>query len=319
MAFTGKGICYFDNHKYEGEFVNGKLNGNGIIYYENNKIGYEGEFVDGQLIEGIEYFSNGSKNKEGEFANWKLHGKGIQYFINGKKNKEGEFVNGKLHGKGILYFYTPQSNHDKIYKEGEFKDGQLIKGIEYFSNGFKDKEGEFSNCKLHGKGKQYNQYNGIKKYEGEFVDGQFIKGIEYDDNGNIILTSDLLPEKLFDGNQLLDDYDLVNDNKKEENQNTIIKQEHVTENIQKLYLKNIQTIQVGDIIHYIQYPSRNVFISCTLIVKSIQISGTDCFQMSKLDFIIDCTSLQTHENCKFHDNYNKQEHVFLVEAKKETF
>jgi hypothetical protein len=131
MAFTGKGICFIDNQKFEGNFIDGKLNGIGIQYFSNheNKKKYEGDFYENLL-----------------------NGKGIQYDLNEKKICEGEFHMGKF-VKGIKYY----ENGNK-YKEGEFKNNDFIKGIQYYENGNKQCDGEFLNGEL---------IKGIVYYENE--------------------------------------------------------------------------------------------------------------------------------------------------------
>ena len=40
---------------FEGEYLNGRRNGKGKEYYENGKLKFEGEFINGIKIEGIGY------------------------------------------------------------------------------------------------------------------------------------------------------------------------------------------------------------------------------------------------------------------------
>lgn len=39
-------MLYNDGGRYDGQWKFGKMNGNGILYYNNNEIAYEGEFKD---------------------------------------------------------------------------------------------------------------------------------------------------------------------------------------------------------------------------------------------------------------------------------
>jgi hypothetical protein len=89
--FFGRGIYYDENGC--------KYNGKGILYYENRRKAYEGEFKDGKYNgKGITYRENGSKAYEGKFKdgkyNGKYNGKGITYHTTGKKAYEGEFKDG---------------------------------------------------------------------------------------------------------------------------------------------------------------------------------------------------------------------------------
>jgi len=95
---NGKGYIkqYDDNDKleYEGYYVNGQRNGKGKYYYENGKIQYEGEF-----------------------KNDKANGKGKEYDRKGNVIFEGEYLDSKRYnGKGI----------DKYNNEYELEDGKMI-------------------------------------------------------------------------------------------------------------------------------------------------------------------------------------------------
>ena len=100
---NGKGTLYKYNEKKEkkskkiiycGDFVNGKYQGNGIIYYDfKNKDYYEGEFHN-NLRHGIgKYYENNRLKYEGEFSEDKYNGKGKIYYEDGL-SYEGEFING---------------------------------------------------------------------------------------------------------------------------------------------------------------------------------------------------------------------------------
>ena len=63
---------------FEGEYLNGKRNGKGKEYNDNNELIFEGEYLNG-----------------------KRNGKGKEYDYNGKLIFEGEYLNGKKwNGKG---------------------------------------------------------------------------------------------------------------------------------------------------------------------------------------------------------------------------
>ncbi len=89
---------------YSGNFVNGKAEGKGTIYYESGNINYYGDF------------------KNGDF-----NGKGaIMYDIfeggDSPAMYIGDFENGQFNGFGTLY-----SESGEINIEGEFKDGMPVK------------------------------------------------------------------------------------------------------------------------------------------------------------------------------------------------
>jgi len=140
-----------DGAKYEGEWKDGKMDGQGVCTY----------------TDGAKY--------EGEWNNNKQNGKGIMTYSNGSKYEgeyEGEWKNGKKHGQGV-YTYTDGSKY-----EGEWKDDKKHgKGVYTYSNGSKY-EGEWKDDKMDGKG--VHTYTDGSKYEGEWKDGKI--NIQY--NGN---------------------------------------------------------------------------------------------------------------------------------------
>ena len=102
--------------KFEGEYLNGKINGKGKKYFDNGKIYFEGEYLNGKMWNGKGYNKNGDydfeiKNGkgivklyddsyenlsyEGEYLNGEKNGKGKEYDIEGNLKFEGEFINGK--------------------------------------------------------------------------------------------------------------------------------------------------------------------------------------------------------------------------------
>lgn len=144
--FDGKGAYIDDDNgwEYEGEFKNGRLNGEGKITLTSGTT-YEGKFSENQLHgQGKITYSAGSI-KEGEFRKDDLHGQGKITDSSGNIEKEGEFKFGHL-VKGI------RNSSDKS-EEGEFKHDKLIKGKITFEDGTVW-EGEFKNEKLHGQGKK---------------------------------------------------------------------------------------------------------------------------------------------------------------------
>ena len=103
---------------YSGDFVDGKYEGNGILYYDfKNKNYYEGEFQNDKRHGKGKYFYNNKLVYEGEFFEDKYHGKGKIYYEDGR-TYEGEFTNGVRNGEGIEY-----GSNKKIIDEGEFENG----------------------------------------------------------------------------------------------------------------------------------------------------------------------------------------------------
>ena len=164
---TGKGELYLKNGvKYEGIFINGKLNGIGRLINEKF-ICYEGIFNDG-ILEGkatiIQIEEDGNKKiYKGDIKNEKKEGKGkldCKNYI-----YEGYFVNDKKQGKGKIIY---KDNGNKY--EGEFNNDYINGyGLYTFEN-MHTYEGNFVNGVFHGKG-IYKWPDGCY-YKGEYLNGK---------------------------------------------------------------------------------------------------------------------------------------------------
>lgn len=148
---NGKGKkVHPDGSLEEGDFINGKLNGDGRRVYQkdpryvNGSIGtgkfqdgelhgigklvthpaqgfyYEGEFVHGAMTGKGKYVSDGEEF-EGDFVNGKLI-KGTQKVRHGHNFIifEGNFVDGSLEGQGKIT-YPDGTVHEGLYEKGDFK------------------------------------------------------------------------------------------------------------------------------------------------------------------------------------------------------
>lgn len=142
------------NIKYIGEFVFGKFNGKGQLFFSNGDY-YNGEFldnlyhgsgvyksVDGENYEGDYKFGeqcgygklevkNGGKYV-GQMAHNDFHGVGIITFPNGD-SYEGDFKRGKKHGSGVLKYL----NKDILSIKSNFWNYDSISGLAIIK--FKDK------------------------------------------------------------------------------------------------------------------------------------------------------------------------------------
>ena len=139
----GEGKCYYENGNYYiGQFSNGVRHGKGIIYYRNGNIKFKGEFVEDNVQGYGIYFWEDGDYYEGLFHNNQKHGKGIEYYKNGNIKYEGDFLMDKFDGNGKFY-----------YKNGDYYTGQWLNGLK------------------HGKGIIYSKDNTIM-YDGFFVNGE---------------------------------------------------------------------------------------------------------------------------------------------------
>ena len=197
---NGKGKEYrapFKKLLFEGEYKNGMRNGKGKEYYSEDKIKFEGEYLNNKRWNGIIY---DLKNKD---ITYKLEsGKGFIKIYNSRGFYyliyEGEYLNGMKNGKGKIFL-------DETLKfEGEFKNDKKWNGIGYDGKNqilyelkegkgeikkicdiyelyeeielYIDKynlqlEGGYNFGELNGKMKVYNKH-GFLKLEGEFLNGK---------------------------------------------------------------------------------------------------------------------------------------------------
>ena len=91
--YNGKGTEYDENGQklYEGEFKNGKYNGKGKLF-RNGKLKYEGDFVDDKLQgKGEEFDEEGKLLYSGDFKDNNYNGYGNRYLV---RPYEGYWSNG---------------------------------------------------------------------------------------------------------------------------------------------------------------------------------------------------------------------------------
>jgi hypothetical protein len=115
---SGYGIQEFNRGfqktaRYEGNFKNGKYEGEGTYTFEN-KDKYKGSFMDDKISgKGVYEFYDSGDIYKGEFKEELMDGKGV--YITKKGNRyEGNFKRGKLYGEGKL-----------IKKDGEIFTGNF--------------------------------------------------------------------------------------------------------------------------------------------------------------------------------------------------
>ena len=118
---NGKGILYkCENNKkkniiYFGDFIEGKYQGKGTLFYDNKGIKYyKGDFFDNKRDGVGKYYENNKLIYEGEFKDDKYQGKGKILYKN-DENYEGEFINGKNIENGMMVI-----NECNIFDEEDF-------------------------------------------------------------------------------------------------------------------------------------------------------------------------------------------------------
>jgi hypothetical protein len=176
--------------KWQGACVDGKINGSGTLMSNNiekkiicqhivtglvrsncsNGIAFDNNFVDG-ILDGKGSITKADGEKiETEYDNGELIKQGTQTFATSSKTKnKGVFQNDQSNGQNVQ---TLPNGEKRV---GEFKDGDIIKGIATYPDhptmGKTKYEGEFQNGRPHGKGKFTYAFGST--YEGDFENGKF--------------------------------------------------------------------------------------------------------------------------------------------------
>ena len=180
---TGKYInrkyIWDDDKYYIGEFKNNLPNGKGIKYYSNGNILYEGNFINGKFNGNGKYYYDDGDYFIGEYKNGLRNGKGTMYYSNGKIMYEGDWINDKAEGNGKAIYENDE------YYIGQCKNGLPNgKGAIYYSNELLKYEGDWINGKFEGNGKYIYENN--EYYIGEWKNGlKHGKGIYYYKRGEI--------------------------------------------------------------------------------------------------------------------------------------
>jgi tetratricopeptide (TPR) repeat protein len=121
-GFTGSFVEYFDNGKIKGkgDFKNGLLEGQRIMYYENGQIMMVSIYSIG-LNNGksTEFYENGKVKQEGDLKNGLEEGIWNLYYENGTKKTIFTFLNGIQHGDYFDYLSDGKLNVQYYYTNGK--------------------------------------------------------------------------------------------------------------------------------------------------------------------------------------------------------
>lgn len=102
---------------YEGGWKNGMEHGWGIMHYADGRR-YEGEWLYGSAGHGVIYYPNGDRY-EGEWDALQKHGQGTMYYADGSRY-EGQWGYDYLHGQGTMY-YADGTQKTGTWILGEFQ------------------------------------------------------------------------------------------------------------------------------------------------------------------------------------------------------
>lgn len=163
-CWNGHGAyIYPSGARYEGNFADGKIHGQGILYFSNGDK-YVGDWIDHYREgKGKMTFKTGDVY-EGDFKRSRINGKGVMVFVSGDKY-EGNWKDNLQHGFG-KYFYAGGDRY-----EGEFNAGKLQgKGSMFYKDGSKF-SGNWKNNQKNGDG-TYHTVNG-KVITGKWLDGKY--------------------------------------------------------------------------------------------------------------------------------------------------
>ena len=154
------------NLTFEGKLINGQKNGIEKKYDKKGFLEFEGEYKDGKIIKGKEYY-HGSLEFEGEYSDEKRNGPGKEYYYDGELEFVGKYLNGKRNGLGKEYH-----KNGKLRFEVEYLNGEINGKIkEYYDNGILKIDGEYLNGKLYGKVKEFYSNDNLK-FDGEYLNGE---------------------------------------------------------------------------------------------------------------------------------------------------
>lgn len=112
------------NGRFEGELVDGKMNGYGRLFDEQGKLIYEGDFVEDQFHGvGILYnHKTGSLGDIDEIATLEKTAIDLNFVRRAWDRYEGLFFGGQFHGRGYLHF-GPRFKLFARFKNGEIESG----------------------------------------------------------------------------------------------------------------------------------------------------------------------------------------------------
>lgn len=149
--YTGETRQYADDGEtllYEGDIVEGKKQGRGVIYCtrQGRDCFFKGEICNGSWQVGTLYYANGNIWYDGTWRGTSYYGKGTEYDEEGHVLRQGTFENSKLHGeKGIFNHYVNGKLH--ITKNGTFANDVITDGVlqegKYRAEGKFNEDGAF--------------------------------------------------------------------------------------------------------------------------------------------------------------------------------
>lgn len=125
--YTGRNKSRMLDMKIEFDVVNGKKEGDFIVYFSNDKIQMIGKMKQNKNVgQWKYYFSNGSIQTTGYYDNDIPTGKWIWFNTAGKVLEEGNYISGMRDGEWKNYDSTGSLSMVRTYKENEMIDSIKI-------------------------------------------------------------------------------------------------------------------------------------------------------------------------------------------------
>jgi antitoxin component YwqK of YwqJK toxin-antitoxin module len=197
VYFSGKGTLRYNTRnepkKYEGEFLNGYINGKGDLYYPNGRILYSGDFrantLDGSGVLSIYQILLPDNNQSAirdaiSRGNFSLEKYNLE--IKGSFSR-GSFISGELKYKG-----SDSENTDRSFRSAlsDLSSSVILKAKVYDGD-YLYYEGGIADYTLNGSGVLYFRKTTQILYKGGFKDGAFHgKGELFDFEGNLVYKGD---------------------------------------------------------------------------------------------------------------------------------
>lgn len=177
VPFTGKYVKLYPNKQKEVEsnFINGKINGLGEIWYENGQKNAETNYKDNKK-DGLQIIwnENGQKSSETTYKDGEVNGLQTAWRENGMKILEATYKDGNENGLSTYWHENGIKAMEKNYVNGKENGMKTI----WHENGHKLSETNYIDGKKNGMSIFWNE-NGQKLGEIIYKKGKVIKTISY--------------------------------------------------------------------------------------------------------------------------------------------
>ena len=147
ILYSGIYIDYYNSGKIQnkGTLLNGKLNGELIVYFKNGNKKSVFNYKDGILHgDWIEYYPNGALMNSRIYADGKIVKHGKQYFVNGQIESEIKPKKATLYDTAFSYYSTGQVKQMKLVKKHpsvqDKKTNDFNASVTYFFQSINERE-----------------------------------------------------------------------------------------------------------------------------------------------------------------------------------